>query len=482
MKIFVLPSSLKKDTLTLLAEKEKGYLFTKHLPKCYYIISTLINRAVFNKAEYFSPECYVHLHTKTLEQVITTRTLNKVLSFLIDNQFIEVNNTYLKGEFSKSYRLGEKYRNEKYVVIENEDKKLLNKITKKQQNRALELLKNNSLSEYRYLRDNLLGVEIDGKAARQYIENALAHKQPLPDKQKKSKTGNFYYTEKERYFNIDTYNDYMAAIIAVENGEINFNIDHKNNRVYSFITNLPSLLRPFLRYKGNPLVSLDITSSQPLFLYKVLLSYAGKNKALQAELKKYKELLESGNLYEYIGEKAGVTNRNEIKTKFFSDFLFCKNTTQTPFTKVVATIFPELTKAVRTIKKNDYKMLANLLTKVESKTMITKVVRRINNEIPDSFCLTIHDSILTENSTVDEVYNIMLDEIEKETGIQANIKIEVCEEVSGIEGKKDLIQELLNNLNIKIERNENETMDKPKRSNNYTFTEQQTFPILQGIR
>lgn len=60
---------------------------------------------------------------------------------------------------------------------------------------------------------------------------------------------------------------YMASIENLHNNNIYASRNQKtDNRIHSNISNMPKVLRPFLRYEGESLVNYDIKSSQPYFM------------------------------------------------------------------------------------------------------------------------------------------------------------------------------------------------------------------------
>lgn len=60
---------------------------------------------------------------------------------------------------------------------------------------------------------------------------------------------------------------YLAAIENLNSNNIYASRNTKtDNRIHSNLSNLPKILRPYLRYDGEPLVNYDIKSSQPFFM------------------------------------------------------------------------------------------------------------------------------------------------------------------------------------------------------------------------
>jgi len=122
------------------------------------------------------------------------------------------------------------------------------------------------------------------------------------------------------------------------------NVSDKNHRLNSYITNLPSLIRPFLLCNNEPFKCVDISSSQPYILSSVIKSsfFNDKNegynlKTIYPEL--YNELVDNvsidismnyGNMNSiqyYTSHTGYTTNTYYINTSISSSFMWCNSFT-----------------------------------------------------------------------------------------------------------------------------------------------------------
>jgi hypothetical protein len=95
-----------------------------------------------------------------------------------------------------------------------------------------------------------------------------------------------------------------------------FTIDKFAGRVHTPVTNFHRTHRPNLLLYGEKTVSLDVTTMQPLLLGKILLSEIGAND--------FSTWLNEGwDIYKFLQQLAGLSNRDEGKKRFF-EILFSK--------------------------------------------------------------------------------------------------------------------------------------------------------------
>ncbi len=222
-------------------------------------------------------------------------------------------------------------------------------------------------------------------------------------------------------------NNYIEqSAIRIMNGEIFYSIDGTSGRFHSNVTNMPKELRDKLRINNAPLVTIDITNSQP-YLSTIILtnpqkvSFLAKHPAtalclqtlqvnINKDVKNYLELVISGQFYEFLQEKfrlAGMDlTREETKVQVLR-ILFARNKTpKNPVNKKARQIFREnfptvhktfskVRGSVKGDKYISYKRFAILLQRIESYLMLEVIVKRIRKEYPGTICITIHDSIMT---------------------------------------------------------------------------------------
>jgi len=472
LKHFQIPCNLdlQKIIIDHFGQKE-GKKHLKHLPKYYYFINLLYE--LKSKGNYkYGLNSYINVESKQLIKVLNTKFTKKIIENLKAWGIIQVNISKETGKeiFSiekgipKSYRLTDAYRSSATILVANSSERIERNDAKRVLEKTESILSNNNLTEYKLIRYSLLKLGIDAEGAKEALTKALEEKMPLEDKYIRVSKGKycFYIQKKNRVFNEDSYNHYLNALLNVENGDIGFAVCKVTNRIYSHVTNLPSFLRPFIMFQEYNLVYLDISSSQPFFLYKLLNDYLKNVKSLEAgrerekegkeyneftflkeELKIYGEKLQEGKLYSFLEseiKKKGIEYTGELKKELFRNWLYCKPTTNSKTKEVIKEIFPYITNVIDHLKKDNYKDLPINLTKMESRAVINHICKRICQEVHDPFVITIHDGIITTSEQVDEIYNIMLEELTAFVGIKPHIKVELLAEAKVIQLVPEVLQ------------------------------------------
>lgn len=255
----------------------------------------------------------------------------------------------------------------------------------------------------------------------------------------------------------DRYNNATASVTRIMNKDFFYCVDITSGRFHSNITNMPKEIRPFLRINGKPLVNIDIKNSQPYLSILLLtspekVSFLAKNpafaKLLQSlvvsdnvDIMTYITLVNSGQLYEYLMDefaKEGlVLNRDETKKQvlriLFARNKMPKNNTNKKARIIFTNRFPSLHRVFSEIrgygsgdKFTNFKRFAILLQSIESHLMLKVIMKRIVTLLPNIVALTIHDSILTSDSSpeIQTIHTIMVEELTKFIGFSPNIKIE----------------------------------------------------------
>ena len=117
---------------------------------------------------------------------------------------------------------------------------------------------------------------------------------------------------------------------------------------------------------------------------------------------RYLKLCEEGQVYEYLGNKAGIDisttkKRNTLKKKVFSQVLFARrHEMHGDVAKAFQQTFPSIWKMIREVKQTDYKRLAHWMQRLESQFVIDRVVENFRTKNPEAFVMTIHDSVLVK--------------------------------------------------------------------------------------
>jgi hypothetical protein len=180
------------------------------------------------------------------------------------------------------------------------------------------------------------------------------------------------------------------ALQAVNDGCVAFNPeDEFGRRYHSNLTNLRSDLRRHLRVDGQPLVQIDISNSQPLF------------QAVVAEQRgvacpEYRQVCEDGQLYEFLGDRTGLT-RKRAKQQMMSSVFFGRNDSRSRTKGAFRKCFPEVAALLEDVKADDHAELARLLQRAESDFIVRTVCDRLRRQHPGMFVATIHDSIVTNS-------------------------------------------------------------------------------------
>ena len=253
------------------------------------------------------------------------------------------------------------------------------------------------------------------------------------------------------------YNSILSSATRILNGNITYSVDNTSGRFHSNITNMKKELRKFLRVNGEQLVNIDIKNSQP-FLSTILLTNPKKvahftnNRAFSMflqtlkvsnneDVKKYISLVVSGQIYEYLmkvfKDNGLILTRSETKRQMlriiYARNRSPKNEVNRKVRRLFINEFPTVHKTFSKIrgtktgdKYTNFKRFSILLQTIESHLLLKVILKRINEDLPDTITITIHDSIMTGILTnrANEVREIMTDELTKFIGFRPIISFE----------------------------------------------------------
>lgn len=261
------------------------------------------------------------------------------------------------------------------------------------------------------------------------------------------------------YYLPDTekYNCIVSSANRILNGEISYKVDSTSGRFHSNVTNMPKVLRQFLRINGEPLANIDIKNSQP-YLSTILLTDPGKVSGMaknpafamllqslkvpkNQDVDKYIFLVTSGQIYEYLMAESSKESleltRDEAKRQILRILYSRNRTPKNEFNRKVRKIFksrfPTVHKTfakVRGSERGDkfasFKRFPILLQTIEAHLILDVVLKRIYKELPRTIALTIHDSIMTGVATnnIEGVRRIMIEEFTDFVGRPPQTKVE----------------------------------------------------------
>lgn len=473
MKIFIpilLADQLEKE----LSNKNRPLPYFKK-DKLYYIISVVYSGYLINYFNESDSVVHKYLSSQLLQKILGKK-YNFYINFLIEKNILRRTSGFKTGINSFGYSLPnlEHYGHTGYTITDMVIKRKLLSHFRSKNN--LFIKKNEHLTkDFKYL---MFNKEMALKFCRRVSQ--------IKSKSNSAKDLRLKYKEKvvEVLYKDPTQQDAYSKFIInnfVEK-QYRFKICTSNNRFNSILTLCPSVLRNFLSYKGQELVSIDLKNSQPYLLlilfnpkvnekmkkifysiynsnnqtsnhYPFTLSKTTHNIDLQ-EFIKYKTLLSNGNFYPYFFEKLGfeskdysslkkhfkkcvfgtLYSRNSGRSQFIapSEKLLSPDdglNLEIPYGKVgVKTImsreFPRIYRVIRDLKRERYQNLALFLQRVESYLfleVIIPLIRKQNKAIP---LFPVHDSLITTPAHLEFVLNTMRDVLEEYVGVTPSFSIE----------------------------------------------------------
>ena len=242
-----------------------------------------------------------------------------------------------------------------------------------------------------------------------------------------------------------------------------FFVDNTAGRLHTYLTQLKSELRKYIKYDDKTLCSVDIVNCQP-YLCTALLSknsYVRNNIAQRVsntnpimepdssilimlgvlidnisqeeDVLEFRRIVASGRFYEEFGRiliQNGEIDESEnirehVKEITFSTF-FSKNSSERYINsiKVFKRTFRNVYEVFRYIKHSHHPTLAVILQNLEADLILHKACKIIAEERPDVFIATLHDSIITTEDNVEYVKSIMYNVLRQNIGIAPALKIE----------------------------------------------------------
>jgi len=202
-------------------------------------------------------------------------------------------------------------------------------------------------------------------------------------------------------------------------------------RVYTFLTNLATHLRPFLyhvKHEDEVLVNLDIRNSQP-FLLNVLLKRRYEGQELPKDVRRYMRLTANGTFYELVARVHGLRaatprERREFKSRFFGSVFFCEiaHTEGSKLGQWFIKHFPNVYALIAYNKREAYHNLAIEMQRIEAGLVIDVATTALHEQ--KIWCASIHDSIVCRPGDQEAVMTLLADTFGKAAGVKPSIKPE----------------------------------------------------------
>ncbi len=364
----------------------------------FYFLHTIRTRPYVDRR--YKTGDYIPVNYNILKGIISERQIRTIKSFLVKNNILLCNKGYIAGEVSKTYKLNLEVTGKYWLYEDIEDKLLQKKI--------------NTHKRYNML-------QVKGKGKGYEIANFWLH--DIEINYRKA----YQYAHKYRSIDSEKYNAYSYSLQELKHRRYRSLIDD-NNRMHHNISNLASVFRKHLHIDNKSLGQIDISNSQPLFLYIHLLSIEGIDKN---ELIRYGETCLNGLFYETISKKSGIEltkqSRKVFKQRVFASIFFGKHyEILTDIEQAFKELYPTIYDYIITMKqKKGYKVISHILQKSESE-FIYKAITHIDKEtgrhkVP---LLAIHDCIVTTSDNLQLVNELLKQYFILHLQIMPSLKVE----------------------------------------------------------
>lgn len=434
-----LAANLDLDGFLALSPPSFGY---KH-ERFVYLLDLICRLSIQNKHKKEREETFsARLKSSLLKKKV--HNYEDYLNYLVERKYLEKDDYYVVGKQSKTYSLTDEYLSDGILA-----KKIrYSEGFKKRIDEDLEL-RTAGKKKYPELYDWFTILDIDYDAVKTKIQE-MWNNHELSNRQV-----HYYDTSVENF----------------RNKELFFVVDSKGARLYSNLTSMPKIFRPYLSCLGEKLVSIDIGSSQP-FMATCLLNYEfykpskeenglvtldsltkseGKFNAvsnLPNHIRKVGELFENGavsidglniyrqsilngSIYETFAEKVkdviGNDMNRDVAKKELCKVLFSKDPQKKPsgYKFVFSDLYPDTFRVFHECKRSKHSYFAILLQAIESHIVLDNIVKRFVSSYDNRYpVFTIHDSVITTSENEDKLLSIMREELMRMVGIMPRLKVE----------------------------------------------------------
>ncbi len=353
---------------------------------------------------------FCHIHSNAWKNMVLTLS-NQSAAFLgqlVSLDFLEINHSYQIGSKSKGYKLGARFKDSEWEKIDFEDAliRFAPELKKKPVYAATYNLMWKRANAYFSTFENM--EEGPSKEicirTRDLLNEIILLREDMGDvveigaKEKHKELllkGDTDWSEKQ------IFDGYNTMLDMVENQDWRINRDAKSKRLYHNLVNLKKTFRPFLRFRGQKLVTIDLRASQPTLL-------AAFYKPGDTEREEYIRTLQNEDIYLYLANTAKPRlERHIAKDGFFVLLFGTRWNHKGEFWNAFSARFPQLASRIAEQKKPEnggYKSVSAILQKLESSIMIDTVLYNLLFKYNiDAF--TCHDSVSVLESDVGVVEN-----------------------------------------------------------------------------
>ena len=337
--------------------KTKTTTYNNRKLKTRYLMH-LMHVLIYRK--YIHKQNLMHLWSVILKKNYGTY-YNYYVDWLIDHNFIKLKKKWQAGSSSKQYELTLNFNNSKITRVENDDKFLLRKLKKHEED---ELIKMPPI--YQLLQRDVEKIRLDYDGARESLDRE--HDISLIDDKS-------YF---RNLMSLQAIKDHAFYVTRDEYG-----------RLHTNFTNLKKNLRNnYLSIDGSKLASFDIKNCQPKLLASLIIK---SEKTLTPGLKRFVDSVVNNKFYDSfkkfdLGKQAA---KGIVYQIFFGRNRSDKNNLN------FKDLWPDVWHWVVRIKreKRNHKYLSHVLQNMESDLVYNKICKEIKDTYPDVALFTVHDGI-----------------------------------------------------------------------------------------
>ncbi len=375
-------------------------------------------------------DSFIKINVETIRKSMTSlaRDHSKLIKLMIDNNFIECDKSFSKGNFSQGYRFGAEMINLKwekpdykeflkFIAPKTGHKKVFQRLPERF---ALKLthwsgavtewirevceLAENEGKNLRVNYPDNFDEMVDEVAARKYEKYLKEHpNEPYPLE--------LHHFAANHRLNLDRIAQLEFSAYIQEGGF--------SNRLFSEITSLPSEYRKLVTNKDQEFFNVDLRCAQCCFLA----AFYDSSEDDQKEKSEFIAAMQNPDkdLYSLLAETVNLS-RADAKEKIFTIF-FGPNYMQTgKICLAFKKLFPILSQKLYTAKLEDYTNVARIMQGTECEIIIkNSLLPLLKEKVP---VFSIHDSLMTTKEFLPKVKNHIEAAFEAKMGFKPILKIE----------------------------------------------------------
>lgn len=380
-----------------------------------YFVSIILRRQAMGAGH--GNHDFVTLNAAQLNKIMAKDDASAVIEAAASGGAIDIDKHYVKGSYSRGYRLNERFRNDKIVKVKPTDRRIIKALERQRNEQPVHHKDPKTSKLIQQMTNQYHRLKINLDQARELISNLPEESNPF---------------------------DRQTAIIE-DLADKNFAVyPTRWGRMYNNISGLHSQARPALSYKGARLRSVDLKNSQPALLglrtqltnehlphhqahpdcftvphnhntdhhmHRPYLPYDSEKPLKHPpDLELFISEVSEGRFYESLQaelNRKGVTvptsknaktrrkmERDDVKKGFMTHVLAKRGVYRSEFRNIFAERYPTVDAEIRRTNQSDYRNLIRELQRLEANFVIYKVAAGALLLPSRPLVLTLHDCII----------------------------------------------------------------------------------------